>query len=170
MDDKRRPTTDDHHGSHVTTPRAAQMMRLLGAGISHGSVMLTRDEKRAIDRLYGFVQEPPQQRPPKPVEPALDDLSYFDREAAQRKHKAAMDAWENWTDPRPFAQAGADLNAMRHAEADGLRMLAWIARYVEPCEDPVKVLVRLAIEAGWDVDPEDVEWSGGDGETEEEAA
>ena len=56
-------------------------------------------------------------------------------------------------------QAGADRNAMRHASCDGLRMLAWLAKYVPAGEDPVKTLVQFAVSAGCDVDPEDIEWS-----------
>lgn len=39
----------------------------------------------------------------------------------------------------------------------------WLAKYVPPGEDPLRHLVQLAVNAGWDVDPEDVEWA----ETEE---
>jgi hypothetical protein len=58
-----------------------------------------------------------------------------------------------------FHQAAADRNALRHAESDGLRLLAWIARYVGAGGDPLKTFVQLAVEAGLDVDPSDVEWS-----------
>lgn len=57
-----------------------------------------------------------------------------------------------------FMQAGADRNALRHAQADGLRLLAWLARHVEPGQDPLRTLVDLACQAGWDVDPLEVDW------------
>jgi hypothetical protein len=150
----------------VTTPRVASVMTLLGVGALTGPVAFTRDEKRAIDRLYGLVPERPQKRPEPPVAPVREDFA--DRWAyddAVRDHKTAMEAWRRWKDSSPLMQAGADRNAFRHAEADGLRMVAWIAKYVEPGQDPVKVLVRMAIDAGWDVDPADVDWA----ETEEAA-
>lgn len=56
-------------------------------------------------------------------------------------------------------QAAADRNAFRHAEADGLRLLAWISRFVPAGEDPLKTLVEMAAESGCDVDPEDVMWA-----------
>lgn len=62
-------------------------------------------------------------------------------------------------DPNPLIQAGNDRNTLRHAECDGLRLLAWIAAYMPPNEDPMKVLIQLASDAGWDVDSVDVEWS-----------
>jgi hypothetical protein len=58
-----------------------------------------------------------------------------------------------------FTQAGTDRNVMRHAEFDGLRMVAWLAQYVEPGQDPLRTLVQLAVEAGIDVTPEDVDWA-----------
>lgn len=60
-------------------------------------------------------------------------------------------------------QAGADLNALRIAEVDGLRMLAWFAKHVPAGEDPLKTLVTLAVEAGWDVDPSEATWAEDDG-------
>ncbi len=58
-----------------------------------------------------------------------------------------------------FAEDGSNRNAMRRAEVDGLRLLAWIAKYTEEGEDPLGTLVELAHNAGWDVDPADVNWS-----------
>jgi hypothetical protein len=54
---------------------------------------------------------------------------------------------------------GSRMNLMRHAEADGMRMIAWLAKFCEPGDDPVRVLVQLAMLAGWDVDPVDAEWA-----------
>ncbi len=122
---KARPTTDGRSGSRVTTPNAATMIQLLGAGVTAGSVALTRDEFAAVKKLYGFELEGPQEKP----------------------------------GVRAFAQAGADRNAIRHAEADGLRLLAWIAKFAPVGEDPIKTVVQMAVAAGFDVDPEDVEWA-----------
>jgi predicted NAD/FAD-dependent oxidoreductase len=45
--------------------------------------------------------------------------------------------------------------------SDGLRLVAWLARYVEPGKDPLRTLVELACQAGWDVDPIDMGWAQG---------
>jgi hypothetical protein len=63
-------------------------------------------------------------------------------------------------DPRALLQAGADRNMIRHAEHDGLRLIAWLARHVPAGEDPLKSLVLAAVDAGWDVSPEDASWAG----------
>ena len=63
------------------------------------------------------------------------------------------------SEKNPLMQAGAIRNALREASCDGLRMLAWLAKYVPAGEDPVKTLVQLAVEAGFDVPSEDIEWT-----------
>jgi hypothetical protein len=57
-----------------------------------------------------------------------------------------------------FAQAGADVSVFRAAELDGLRIVAWLAKHIEPGQDPLKTIVQMAIEYGLDVDPADVDW------------
>ena len=63
------------------------------------------------------------------------------------------------SEDHPLMEAGARRNAFREAEADGLRLLAWLAKYVPVGSDPLKTLVGLASEAGLDVEPEDSEWA-----------
>lgn len=58
-----------------------------------------------------------------------------------------------------FLEAGACRDVFRAAEADGLRLIAWLAPFVAKGEDPLKILVQMAIDAGYDVDPSDVAWS-----------
>ena len=42
-------------------------------------------------------------------------------------------------------------NLMRHVKSDGMRLMAILAKWCEPGEDPVKVLVRMAADNGYDV-------------------
>ena len=76
--------------------------------------------------------------------------------------------YEFTPDEPGIMQHGATRNMLRHAEADGLRMVAWFARFIPPGEDPLKYLVQLVAERGWDIAPEDVAWAAD--ETEEEAS
>lgn len=154
----RRPRT--HQGDVVvTTPAAATMIALLG-GLRMGAVALSKDEQRALRKLYGVTKEPPNQKPPPPPAPNPDDFpSQFAFNRAVENHREALRQHEAWVDPQPLYQAGADRNMMRAMETDGLRMVAWIARYLEPGADPVRLLVQLAIDAGCDVDPVDVDWA-----------
>lgn len=150
----------------VTTPNAGVMIDLLGPGIHTEAVLLSRDEWKHVKRLYGYTPEKPTPKPPEPVDPG-PDASW----EAQHKYNDAKRAWDRWEDPRPMMQAGADRNALRHAACDGMRLLAWIAKHVEPGEDPLKTLVQMAIGAGFDVDPEDYGWATSvqDEETADEA-
>lgn len=147
----------------VTTPRAASTMALLGSGTVTEGIALTRDEFRAINKLYGFVPEKPNKKPPPPAPPIREDFDMsWKYERALEDHKRAMTAHAAWEDPRPVMQAGADYNAVRAAKADGLRLLAWLAKYVPTGEDPLISLIQLASDAGWDVDPEDVAYAEGE--------
>ena len=145
----------------ITTPAAAVTGSLLGYGVRHGNVALSRSEVERLSRLYGYVAEQPGTRPPMPppLEPLPRGASYADEAAHKDRHKAAVEAHVRWTDPRPFAQAGAVRNMLRHADCDGLRMVAWLAKHVEPGSDPLKTLVQLASAAGYDVDPVDYAWA-----------
>jgi hypothetical protein len=147
--------------SQVTTPLAAKLVQLLGPGATCGSITLTRGEFEAVKHLYGFKKELPNKRPdsPKTPDPSNYPKDSWAYEEALRKHKDDLKRHEGWKDPQPFMQAGADRNALRAAEADGLRLLAWIAKFVPAGEDPLAHLVQAAVAFGWDVDPEDVEWA-----------
>lgn len=155
----------------MTTPLSATVIELLGHGLSSGGVTLSRSESRAITELYGYKAEKPSNRPPEPTAPTPpgpssgpDDAREYRR--LMEKYDGAMVNWRKWQDPLPLMQAGAARNAIRDAQVDGLRLLAWIAKYVEPGRDPLKTLVQFADEAGMPVSEEDVEWA--DEEEEEE--
>ncbi len=154
-------------GTVTTTPQAGQMMRLLGSGGTDRSVTVTKDEFRHIQKVYGYVTEPVNQKPPAPEPPAhpgpkasYDAMGKFYKDEAD--YKQALKAHDRWEDPREYLQAGADRNAFRHAQVDGLRMLAWIARYIEPGQDPLKTLIQMASDSGFDVDPNDYCWAVGE--------
>lgn len=58
-----------------------------------------------------------------------------------------------------LANEAAILDTFRNAECDGVRIIAWLARNCPPGEDPLKTVIQLAGEAGWDVSAEDLEYS-----------
>lgn len=156
----KRPTTNGLSGSLVTTPRASMMMQLLGSGAIQGSVALTRDEFTAVKKLYGYKAEKPNKKPEPPKAPERSDFAdIWKYDEAVKAHERALKAHANWKDPKPLMQAGADRNAIRHAEADGLRLLAWISKFVPAGEDPMRTLIRATADAGWDVDHEDIAWA-----------
>lgn len=153
-------------GAYTTTPLAASCMAILGSALRSGPVLLSTDEKRALDRLYGFKLEGPNEKPPKPTMPEPpDNEAHFERQKREESFQKALKAWEQWEDPRTLMQAGADRNMARHAEHDGMRLIAWLAKYVPPGEDPLKTLVQLVADAGFNVAPEDIAWAESDDES-----
>jgi hypothetical protein len=151
----------DLNGCRVTTPRAEGSARLLGAVVFDG-VALTLDEMTAIRKLYGFKREGPTPKPEPPEAPKREDFAQdWEYRDAVHAYESALKHHENWEDPRALLQAGSDRNAIRHAKADGLRILAWLAKNVPAGDDPLKSVIQLAIDAGWDVDPSDIEWAEG---------
>ena len=168
-----RPRTSDR--GYCSTPSTAQTVSVCGGELRRGSVAISRDEYRSLQRMYGFVNESSRPRPEPPAEPKRKDFpadrdGYRAFDDAMRQYRSAYASWEAWTDPRPFFQAGADVSMLRYAEVDGIRIVAWLARVMRgtaPGADPLKAVVQLAIDAGWDVDPADVSWAKNDEPSEE---
>lgn len=48
-------------------------------------------------------------------------------------------------------RAGTVRNLMRNVKSDGMRLMAVLAKWCEAGEDPVKVLIRMAADNGYDV-------------------
>lgn len=151
-----RPT---HRGSTITTPAIKDMLDLLGYQF-FGSIALSSDQMSTIQKIYGFELEKPNKKPEPPIPPKREDFNYtWDFEEGIRKYKRELDAYNKWVDPIELMQAGADMNVIRAAQADGLRIVAWLAKYVETGKDPLKLVIQLAAEAGFDVSCEDLEWA-----------
>lgn len=166
-----RPTTTGAiGGSLCSTPSTATSIALLG-GARYSSVSVSLDEFSALQRLYGCD-----------LDGAARSARIYAEDAhssALAAHEAAMVKRDGWATAPPapkapdadgaarFAVAGGSRNLFRHAEADGLRMVATIARFLQPGEDPVRLLVSLMADAGFDV-LEDPDWYNGDGSGEDE--
>lgn len=119
---------------HITTPRSSEILGLIGGGLVHEGLALTNDEVRALRKLYDEPRKPLLEEEP----------SYGGRGQSQKLED--------------FHQAGADRNLIRNAKLDGLRIVAWLAKYVDKNEDPLAFLVSVMADSGMDVDHEDIEW------------
>lgn len=96
-----------------------------GAGVGAG-VNYTRDQMRHLARVYGPVDDAGlREHACGPLKPG-DDGGYA------------------------LLKAGTTRNLCRHAEHDGLRILGALLPYLHPVEDPVKLVIRLLSEAGYD--------------------
>lgn len=130
---------------HITTPRNSEVLGLIGGGLVHEGLALTNDEVRALRKLYGYDE--PRKRPRLSEE---EEPSYEVREQIRKADKSQK--------VEDFHQAGADRNLIRHAQLDGLRLVAWLAKFVDKDEDPLAFLVSVMADSGMDVDIEDIEW------------
>lgn len=164
---QKRPTTK--MGSMVSAPSAKIANELLGGGMVYQRVHWSRDEVNRLRELYGYKVERPNEKPAPPSAPKRSEFrSDYDYQSAMRRHETELENHAAWTDPVELMQAGADRNMTRYAEHDGLRIVAWLSRYTEPGEDPMKALIRLLIDSGIDMYPSDVTWAMEDDEAKED--
>ncbi len=156
-----RPTTK--MGSLVSTPSAKFANELLGGGMVYQGVHWTQSEVDRLRKLYEYKVERPNKKPAPPVAPKRSDFnSDWDYRSAVSRHEDELRNHAKWQDSIALLQAGADRNMARYAEHDGLRIVAWLSRYAEPGEDPMKALIRLLMDSGIDIDPSDVTWAIGE--------
>ena len=126
--------------------------KLLG-GTAYSGVTLTPDQHKAVLKLYGYD--------PHQTELAIaDNRSAYMAEVASRKvENAKLPLWKqkppfeafDEKGQRAFLEAGSSRDMLRAASDDGLRVVALLARYMEPGEDPVDTVARLMVAVGWDV-------------------
>lgn len=152
-----------------STPSAEQSIAFFG-GNSHGPVTVSNTQFKALAKVYQFT----------------DNLSRV--ETAREEHKKAhawrvakyeesKKAWNPEAPPKEtpfdekavlrFLDAGVVRDVFRETERDGIRIMAFLAKFVEPGQDPVKLIVQMASDCGYDVDPADFEWSQEESETPE---
>lgn len=150
-------------GYYVATPGDGVLTHLFGGEALEG-VCFTRDQLKHLKSLYGYEDT---------IDKELVDDA---RVKHASNHIAAVADWHK-KHPRPtswdgkppelepfnekdittFVKAGGQLGMLRRAQRDGLRVMAFLAKYCQG-EDPVKVVARLASDAGYDVDPGIMDW------------
>ena len=93
----------------------------------------------------------PAPRPDPPKKPA-QNAGYFE----QQEYDRAVRNWQRDCakhDPQgvhKFHLAGAELNLDRYVAADGVRVMAFLSRFLEDGQDPVALVAQLLAEAGYD--------------------
>lgn len=51
-----------------------------------------------------------------------------------------------------FVRTGSIRNLFRHANSDGLRIMAFLSKFCEPGEDPVQLIARVLADQGYDIE------------------
>jgi len=139
----------------VVHPNDGVTIALLG-GESYAGVTFTPDQHRALRDLYEVSDE---------VHDVERWRSAHDESQAQIQVLADKNPFKPVADKNPFKPvafdekgfrawkaAGEDINVMRRASLDGLRLIGLLAKFLEPGEDPVRYVHDLLIDAGLDVD------------------
>ena len=157
------------------TPMTQTMIDLMGRGAHHGAVYFSRSQTEALQRFYDFDPQRDIDTVEETLQAAYEKArdEYEDRKALWDSDKRAYKATYGWDAtaprvPRPptpliieklgrLQHAGAGRNLMRFVERDGLRLMAFLSRYLEQGEDPVKLVAQLCIDAGYDV-PDVSDW------------
>jgi len=165
-----RPTTE---GSLVTaTPTDATMIALLGIGCHFEGVAFTRDQSKRLERFYGFDDQKAraeyeqhsrkasesreQQLQDELKKPNLSKRTHDRLSVELDKIRAGREASAKGAGD--FGVAGNLRNRLRIVREDGLRVMALLSKYLEPGEDPVKLVLLLLDEAGYDTGGE-FEWA-----------
>lgn len=139
--------------SLYSTPSSREIIAMLG-GESYQGVTISRDEQAALGAYYEYDLSAvgPDAAPPSPPVPPPSDATQTEREAYRRAiadHERAV-AKHDPQGQHKFQLAGAQLYMAREASADGLRVMAWLARFLRPGDDPVQFVAQLAADAGMD--------------------
>lgn len=127
-----------------TDPQTEQMCRLLG-GISFEAVTLSRNQIENLMKLYGCHHEKEKDWPPSTIEVPENPHAYTPYGSKPKMVQKVLGS------AAPLAESAMLVSLGRRAKHDGLRMLAVLSRFCEPGQDPVKLLVQLCIEAGYDI-------------------
>jgi hypothetical protein len=157
----------------VDTPTTWTLMQLLGVNCSHNGVAFSKDQERFLGAFYGFDLVVDEQVAIETLETVQikyeketvefetqHKLYTQDRQTYQKQYGVMAPkkpVKPNQVSSLLLLKAGSRRNLFRYVERDGLRLMAFLAQYLEPNQDPVKLLAQLCIDAGFDVS-EDYDW------------
>ena len=155
-------------GMRAATKSDAAVISLLGGRSHSAGVTMTRDQWARLGKFYTYDLSPEGPPTPLPAEPArpAPDADYYKRQ----DYEAAMRAWRQaCANHSPqgvhkFALAGAERNLDRHVAADGVRLMAFLSRFLEDGQDPVALVAQLLAEAGYDTQGAEFDSEPGEGE------
>lgn len=108
-------------------------LKLLG-GVSCGCVHFTHDQMKHLEKVYGPVDH----------EALAEHLIGPVRQGEEGEN--------------PLLLAGVTRDLLRAAEEDGLRVIGALLEHLDEGDDPVKFVLSLLRDTGYDVDPDDIDW------------
>jgi|APSaa5957512622_1039677.scaffolds.fasta_scaffold164042_1 hypothetical protein len=160
MVESRRKIPGHKSGFRCATPTDETMIQLLG-GQAYDGVTFTNDQIRSLYSSYGHTYYDKD-------EVEKDLVTQWEKNCANLREKHAEAVKKRmWVTKlelpkRPDAEAvqshinwmmaGSQVNMFKHVKCDGLRAMAYLAKFLEKGEDPVKLIANMAIDAGFDAE------------------
>lgn len=151
----------------AATPTDVEVLSYCG-GHSNAGVEFTADQVQRFKNFYGFDR----QHTAKVVE--MMRVAHEELLAKNEKLRAELSEKKDWESknklrdipaPKPFDasivrlfEAGDTRNVFRYVERDGMRVMAFLSEFLEYGEDPVKLVAKMVMQMGYDVDPGVVAW------------
>jgi len=143
-------------------PQDKIMEALLGGGVHEGSVNFTKGQFNRLMECYGYdpaltkaqVQEHVDTTISANEKSTADNAKLTTYETHKRQPLRVPDP----DGVKKFLEAGARQGIMRAVNHDGMRVMGLLSKFLEDGEDPVHLVARLMIDAGYDVEmPEDMD-------------
>jgi len=147
-------------GFRCATPTDETMIQLLG-GQPYDCVTFTNDQVRSLYSSYGHTyydkaevekdlvgkwEENCAHLREKYAEAVKKRMWVTKLELPKRPDDETVQGHINWL------MAGSQINMFKHVKCDGLRVMAYLAKFLEVGEDPVKLIANMAVDAGFDAE------------------
>lgn len=135
------------------------MIKLLG-GVTHDGVAFSADQYRALRTFYEFRSSDSEVEASRKLheEAYKKALAKYEKKVAEatksgyrpREEPPRKEAFDEKS-IRRFYEAGVQRDLMRETTTDGLRVMAFLAKFIQAeGQDPVQLVQELATEAGFD--------------------
>jgi len=154
-------------GTVVATKSDIWSFELLGGETFQG-VGFTKTQVENLWKFYGFPGDnKPHERKGQDAYEASVTVDAKHKEInsshipGMRHEKYSIPSWEKLREAAihttNFVNTGSVRNLFRHADLDGLRIMAFLSKFCEPGEDPVQLVARALADQGYDVSLDDVD-------------
>lgn len=147
---------------YATDPTSEAMIQLFGSAPTYQGVALTEQQHRRLMETYGLD---PDFHKKVEIEHQAELDAKYERDTAEYNADIASGTPQylldrKWIGGRPkrrkasgmMTEAGDTLTAYRLASQDGLRIMGFLAEYLQPGEDPVGLIQQSLAALGFDVE------------------
>jgi len=146
---------------HKTATKMDNVTSSLLGGERYKGITFTHQQIRQLEKFYNFNTGEADRFADKTVE--LEKRNYEKKyEKEIEESTISLFKREPRFPPKPdydlireesknLSLAGTNRNVMRHTELDGLRLMGFLSKWLEPGNDPVSFVGRLMSDIGYDI-------------------